>query len=526
MRLRWALASTAALFAVSLLCAPAQAIINGTDTDVAHHPYQVALVQTGKSAFESEFCGGSIRDPTHVITAAHCVFDNFLTATGQPISPGSIAVVAGLTTLSDETAQTVRIHVVDVSLNPGYSELSKRDDAAILTLDPAHPLPTGNPNIADIPIVGGTDWPQPLRTPLMVSGWGMTKTGNYADTLQQTTVPLLADNDASCTGYTGFDGTSMVCAGDGTTDACFGDSGGPLVLPSSSASGPVATDTLVGIVSFGGATCADPKHPGVYTEAASMSPYLGLQTPPSAPRNTGAPVLTGVARVGQTVTCNPGAWTDPAARISTQFESHAASPAVARTALGSQRTYVVQPADVGGTIDCIVRASNDGGYAFSTSAPSAVVPATSTAPSPTTPAPAPVPPRPAPPKPAPPKPAPQVDPTAPVARVTSTRCKAHRCTINILVSDAGFSSGIAGVQATVRSTYRTACVRKHRRVSCRKSRTRRLAGKALTATRFRVTASKLPYGRNAFAILATDRAGNVQALPTRVTLTTKRRKKR
>jgi secreted trypsin-like serine protease len=523
MRLRWALASTAAFIAASSLCAPAQAIVNGTTTDIGHHPYQVALVLTGKSASDGQFCGGSIRDATHVVTAAHCVFDNPYTAQGQPFGPRSIDVVAGLSTLSKEasTPTVVRSAVVDVSLNPGYSEVSKRDDAAILTLDPATPLPSGNPRITPISIVGATDWPKPVGTPLMVTGWGDLGNGEGADTLQQAAVPLIADTNPTCTRYPGFNGAAMVCAGDGVRDACFGDSGGPLVLPASGASGPVAADTLVGIVSFGGPTCADPQHPGVYTEAASMRPYLGLAAPPSAPRNTTAPLLTGVARVGQTVSCNPGTWSDPAARISTQFESHASSPAVARTALGSQTSYVVQPADVGGAIDCIVRASNGGGYAYATSAPSAVVPA----PSPTKPAPAPVPPTPAP-TPVPPKPPVQVDPAAPVARITSRRCKANRCTINVLVSDAGFSAGIAGVQAKVRSTYRTTCVRKHRRVACTKSRTRRLAGKTLSATRFRITASRLPFGRNAFAIVATDRAGHIQALPTRVTLVTRRPKKK
>ena len=51
-----------------------------------------------------------------------------------------------------------------------------------------------------------------------------------------------------------FDASTMVCAGDGTTDTCQGDSGGPLMVPD----GPSAF-VLVGVTSWGG--CADRTSP-------------------------------------------------------------------------------------------------------------------------------------------------------------------------------------------------------------------------------------------------------------------------
>jgi hypothetical protein len=78
----------------------------------------------------------------------------------------------------------------------------------------------------------------------------------------------------------------------------------------------------------------------------------------------------------------------------------------------------------------------------------------------------------------------------------------------------------------VRSTYRTTCTRKGRKVSCTKRRTRTLKATSLSSSSFQVVAAKLPVGTQVFTLVAVDRAGHRQVLPTRVTLKTKRAKKR
>jgi hypothetical protein len=118
------------------------------------------------------------------------------------------------------------------------------------------------------------------------------------------------------------------------------------------------------------------------------------------------------------------------------------------------------------------------------------------------------------------------DTAAPVARVTKTTCTATRCTLSVSVTDAGFSAGIKTVQSSVRSTYRTKCKRKGRTVTCTKHRTIKPSVAALTATRFKVVASKLPYGTQRFTLVAIDKAGHRQALPTTKTVKTKKPKKR
>ena len=63
-------------------------------------------------------------------------------------------------------------------------------------------------------------------------------------------------------------------------------------------------------------------------------------------------------------------------------------------------------------------------------------------------------------------------------------------------------------------------------VTCTKHRTIKPSVAALTATRFKIVASKLPYGTQRFTLVAIDKAGHRQALPTTKTVTTKKPKKK
>jgi hypothetical protein len=518
MGLRWAIASVAALVAGASFCAPAQAIVGGADSTIANRPYQVALLLGNPNP--SGLCGGTIRDSTHIITAAHCVFDNALTAPGQAIDPGQLTVLAGTAKLSaPRDATAVTASVVGVSFEPAYG--FPANDAAILTLDPAHPLPLAASSAIDaVPIVTPSAW-TPLdqaSTVLSVSGWGRTtKTGpmTTSDQLKLANNLPYATDDFCANAYGSlYNPALMVCAGDGTKDSCFGDSGGPLVTPNS----PGANPRLVGIVSFGPSTCADAAHPGVYTEVGNPSIYAYVHdnvTPGSAPRVTSGPFLTGTAEVGGVLVCQNGAWSGTPT-FQYQFQRTTNGTNFALNSMGSAQSYTVQSTDVGGAIACIVKASTADGYGTALSGATGLIP------TPVTPAPTPAP---APPVQAP-TPTPQQDIAAPVARITAKRCTATRCTLTVRVTDSGFSAGISTVQASVRSTYRTTCTRKGRKVSCTKRRSRSLRATTLSSSSFRVVAAKLPVGTQLFTLVAVDRAGHRQVLPTRVTLKTKRAKKR
>src|ERR671930_1301477 len=120
MGLRLLLASAAALVAAAACCPPAMAIIGGTQQSITQHPYQVALLDNAQgAAVDSQYCGGSIRDEWHIITAAHCVYDTYFTASGQVATPGQIDVLAGTAKLSTESAGE-RPHVASISYDPAF----------------------------------------------------------------------------------------------------------------------------------------------------------------------------------------------------------------------------------------------------------------------------------------------------------------------------------------------------------------------------------------------------------------------
>uniref|UniRef100_A0A803VK26 Transmembrane serine protease 5 n=1 Tax=Ficedula albicollis TaxID=59894 RepID=A0A803VK26_FICAL len=104
-------------------------------------------------------------------------------------------------------------------------------------------------------------------TPCWVSGWGST---TPAGTLKEALVPLIGTRrcNSSCV-YKGELTARMLCAGhlQGQVDACQGDSGGPLVCWDGS------TWRLVGVVSWGQG-CAEPNHPGVYSNVAQLLPWI------------------------------------------------------------------------------------------------------------------------------------------------------------------------------------------------------------------------------------------------------------
>jgi secreted trypsin-like serine protease len=488
MGLRWVLASTAALVAAAACCAPADAIISGGAVPLTQHPYQVALLDNSKgSAVSGQYCGGSIRDALHIITAAHCVFNTPFSGSGRPAAPSQIDVLAGTEGLTQEGAGE-RPHVSTISFDPAFDSGTLQHDAAVLTL--TSPLTLGA-KTEPVQIIDSATAP---GTALYVTGWGdtdaiSTDRSDFPNLLQGVGVNLVSDSvcDSDYVIYGGIAPTVQLCANapgpdsDHWHDACQGDSGGPLVNPFGA--GTATDDRLVGIVSSG-VGCGKPQYPGIYTEVgeASIRSFVLRPDPVAAPTNQAAPSLSGVAVIGQRLTCAPGAWTG--------------SPAF---------TYeFVRSTAAGTSLRCIVVATNPGGATLAQSARTGVVPG-------------------------PPVKQPSassLDKNAPVAKVIKTRCTATRCTLTVSVADAGFSAGIKTVQATVRTTYRGTCRRKGRTVACTRHKTTKPKVKRLLSTRFQIVASKLPVGKQLFTLYAVDKANHRQKLATRKTVTTKRAKKR
>ncbi|NXW80724.1 TMPS5 protease, partial [Hirundo rustica] len=245
------------------LQAGAVRVVGGTDAAPGRWPWQVSVCQGSRHR-----CGGSVLAPEWILTAAHCVHR-------QPPAPAWL-VFAGIVThgsLQPEAGVPVR----EIIPHPLYSDSSLDYDIALMRLQV--PLNfSGAIRAACLP-----PSPQDLLqgTQCWVSGWGYTspEQAQVAGTLKEALVPLIGTRrcNSSCV-YKGELTARMLCAGhlQGRVDACQGDSGGPLVCWDGS------MWRLVGIVSWGQG-CAEPNHPGVYTNVAQLLPWIHRVTQVSPP---------------------------------------------------------------------------------------------------------------------------------------------------------------------------------------------------------------------------------------------------
>jgi secreted trypsin-like serine protease len=338
-RLALALAALPALAVVLLAVAPRASaapfsprVFGGNDATITDVPYQVALVAHGASAATSQFCGGSVRDATHVITAAHCVED---LSTRQVVPADALDVLAGTANLGSGGQRRA---VAAVTVHPDFDPDWMTYDAALLTL--AEPL-TLDTTVQPVTLVDDLLWAAtPPERALRLSGWGRTETTTRPLVLQTATLPLKSDPFCDAQ-YGGLLTTElMLCAGDGVHDSCNGDSGGPLALNAGSSAAPAWR--LVGIVSFGGQTgCGSDTQYGVYTEVAAprIRAFLLSGTAPPATPETPAttPQSSGQATPATTSTPAPS----PAPAVTTPAQSDTVAPVATVTRAACTRTRCV-----------------------------------------------------------------------------------------------------------------------------------------------------------------------------------------
>jgi secreted trypsin-like serine protease len=253
---------------VLLLALPAAAgaariqgsVVGGTPAAIEDWPFIAALVVKGQPADRGQFCGGSVADATHVITAAHCI---------EGESAPNVQVVVGHGRLAD--AGDDRVQVAAIAVHPSYDGEGSNHDIAILRLAQplAAPVPItpASPDEAGLAAAG-----QPVR----VAGWGLINQNpnEVPSILQQAPLSVVGPNRCRKAYGSDFDTALMICAGTpdvGPPDSCSGDSGGPLV-----ADGPLGP-RLVGVVSYGSDTCGDPQAPGAYTRVSAESAFVGEQ---------------------------------------------------------------------------------------------------------------------------------------------------------------------------------------------------------------------------------------------------------
>merc|ERR1711936_776940 len=238
-------------------------VVNGQEAECNEWPWQVGIVRRDGNFVSTPFCGGTLVNENHVITAAHCMPNRTPSTTAVIIGDHHIYVM--------EPSQSVSA-VSAIHNHPDYNSETQQHDITVIKLASKVNLftfaPACFPTFATGESLHGQNG--------TISGWGALEydTGDYPDTLQevQDLIPIV--NRETCVTNTEpyiYDSDilpGMLCAGGPGLgmDTCQGDSGGPLT-------NKFAPNRyqLVGVVSWG-RNCA--KSYGVYSDVAYYSDWI------------------------------------------------------------------------------------------------------------------------------------------------------------------------------------------------------------------------------------------------------------
>ncbi|XP_073819979.1 seminase-like [Musca autumnalis] len=223
-------------------------IVGGVATNIANTPY---LIQLRTRSDDRLFCGGTLVTYSHVVSAAHCVREDFT---------NDMIAVGGATSIYEKGVQR---SISSYLIHPKYRNVTASGyDIVVYKLA----APMRGDFIQPISLCS-----RKLKTGdrIHVSGWGRhyekSEPSIYAHTVS---VPVV-DRNVCKRNYLDLYGEDRIkdivfCAAElGVRDACQGDSGGPAVF----------RRELCGIVSWGRG-CARPQYPGVYTSVLNLRNFI------------------------------------------------------------------------------------------------------------------------------------------------------------------------------------------------------------------------------------------------------------
>ncbi|KAJ8710908.1 hypothetical protein PYW08_009423 [Mythimna loreyi] len=228
-------------------------IVGGMETTISMYPYNVAISRNAK-----HWCGGSIVDEQWVLTAGHCLESAF-DGNRKKLQPFIVRAGSSFHNRGGYQARVNKVFFPSKYV-PGNADF----DYSLLRLD--RPMPIGR-NIAVLNLPS-KDYQMKEDDILIVTGWGSTDESGYGhipDRMRFVPVPVMRLDDCQKS-YRFYITPRMLCAGyaTGGKDACNHDSGGPAVRDG----------VLLGIVSFGGKQCGDPRSPGVYSRVSEVTEWV------------------------------------------------------------------------------------------------------------------------------------------------------------------------------------------------------------------------------------------------------------
>jgi hypothetical protein len=334
----------------------AGAVFGGAPIDARSAPWAAAVLQRLPSG-RGFLCSGTIIDATHVVTAAHCVFDN----KGARARPETLRVKTGTENgLSAVAADPEQDRVVSAfRVHPAYSfDLrAVSDDVAVLEL--SEPLDLRGPYVRAValPRLGSAF---PGGREFLFAGFGAKVPGVKSDGVLSSASGTVSEQGACVNGVNPLvreANAIVLCAVAPGSGSCEADSGGGLVAPGS--------HELLGVLN--GGQCAER---GALESANVAAPEIlrfiqGDDHPPAAPR-VGATTFVRLNAAGPTLMCSSGGWSG-SPRLSYAFVSTTNGHVLQQGAVTTYRLNGL-PA---GLVSCRVTATAAGGSAMLSSGPAA-----------------------------------------------------------------------------------------------------------------------------------------------------------
>uniref|UniRef100_A0A182QQV0 Phenoloxidase-activating factor 2 n=1 Tax=Anopheles farauti TaxID=69004 RepID=A0A182QQV0_9DIPT len=232
-------------------------IVGGHNADPNEWPWIAALFNNGR-----QFCGGSLIDGIHILTAAHCV------AHMSSYDVARLSVKLGDHNIRSNTeVQHVERRVKRLVRHRGFDSRTLYNDVAVLTMDQAVPF---TKQVRPICLPSADNARAYSGQTATVIGWGsLRENGPQPAILQEVNLPIWTNNECRVKYGPAAPGgiiDTMLCAGQAAKDSCSGDSGGPLMVND-------GKWTQVGVVSWG-IGCGKGQYPGVYTRVTAFLPWI------------------------------------------------------------------------------------------------------------------------------------------------------------------------------------------------------------------------------------------------------------
>jgi hypothetical protein len=311
-------------------------------------PWSVAITVQTDAEGDGVQCTGSIIDPIHILTAAHCMFDE---DTNLEFPVSEMTVYGGFITATRPIPLPEQRAVASVNVKPGYVSGGVDDDDDIAELTLASPM-TFNASVE--PVVLAQAGAVKVGASATFYGWGESTNGG--DAIVEHYLTDVIDEPWVCS-----DGTpSTICGVSQEGDSCPGDSGSGLIIQN-------GVPELVGVLDYSvtstSAQCLTGHITG-FTDVTSpeVAQWIaGIASPPFAPRAEGdATISAAQPQVGATATCVSPAWSN-ATTVSYMF----LTPAGLVLQSGAQNTLVLPTAAAGQSIQCVADATSLGGTSYS-----------------------------------------------------------------------------------------------------------------------------------------------------------------